>query len=87
VAVLSQLSQTGHGGAITVHVALAGELSAHGATQGGIVGEEAGVVHAPYDFLLLSNLDVGECCVFVVEFEVGFILRGTGEEGTVFSGV
>jgi hypothetical protein len=29
-------------------------------------------------------LDVGECCVFFVESEVGAVLRGAGEEGTVF---
>jgi hypothetical protein len=51
------------------------------------VEEEAGVVHAPYEFLLASKLDVGKCCVVFVEGEVGAVLRGVGEEGTVFSGV
>jgi hypothetical protein len=48
------------------------------------VGEEAGVVYAPHEFLLVSELDVGECCVFFIECEVGSVLRGVGEEGTVF---
>jgi hypothetical protein len=30
---------------------------------------------------------VGESCVFFVECEVGAVLRGTGEEGTVFGGL
>jgi hypothetical protein len=80
-------SHAGHSGAVTGHVAVAGELSTHWATQGGVVGKEAGVVHAPYEFLLVSELDVGECCVFFVECEVGAIRRGAGEEGTVFNGV
>jgi hypothetical protein len=48
-------------------VAVAGELATHGAAQGGVVGEEAGVVYSPHEFLLVSELDVGECCVFFVE--------------------
>jgi hypothetical protein len=51
------------------------------------VGEEAGVVYAPHEFLLVSKLDACECCVVFVEFEVGSVLRGAGEKGTVFSGV
>jgi hypothetical protein len=66
-------------------VAVAGELFTHWATQGGVVGEEAGVVHAPYEFGHVSKLDLGECGVFFVECEVGAALRGAGEEGTVFS--
>jgi hypothetical protein len=68
----------GHGRAVTGHVAVVGELSTHGATQGGVVGEEAGVMYAPHEFLLVSKLDVGECCVFLVECEVGAVLRGAG---------
>ena len=68
-------------------MAVARELATHGATQGGIVGEEAGVVYAPHEFLLVGEFDVGECCVFFVECEVGSVLRGTDEEGTAFSGV
>jgi hypothetical protein len=69
-------------------VAVAGELATHGATQGGIVGEEAGVLDAPHEFILLvSEFDVGECCVFFVESEVGSVLRGAVEEGTVFGGL
>jgi hypothetical protein len=48
------------------------------------VCEEAGVVDSPHEFLLVGELDVGECCVFFVEKEVGAVLRGAGEEGTVF---
>jgi hypothetical protein len=81
------LSQARHSRAVTGHVTVARELSTHGATQGGVVGEEAGVVHATYEFLFVSKLDVGECCVFLVECEVGSVLRGTGEEGTAFNGV
>jgi hypothetical protein len=52
------------------------------------VGEEAGVVHAPREFLHVSELDVGECGVnFFVEREVGSVIRGAGEEGTVFGGL
>jgi hypothetical protein len=78
------LSLAGHGRAVTGRVAVVGELSTHGATQSGVVGEEAGFVHPPYEFLLVSQLDVGECCVFFVESEVGSVLRGAGEKGTVF---
>jgi hypothetical protein len=45
------------------------------------VCEEAGVVDSPHEFLLVGELDVGECCVVFVESEV---LRGAGEEGSVF---
>jgi hypothetical protein len=69
------------------YVAVAGELATHGATHGGVVGEEAGVVNAPREFLLVGELDVGECCVVFVECEVGAVLRGAGEEGTVFGGL
>jgi hypothetical protein len=51
------------------------------------VGEEAVVVYAPYEFLLVGELYVGECGVLFVEGEVGSVLRGAGEEGTVFGGV
>jgi hypothetical protein len=46
------------------------------------VGEEAGVVYAPHELLLVGELDVGERCVFFVECEVGAVLRGAGEEAT-----
>jgi hypothetical protein len=48
------------------------------------MGEEAGVVYAPHEFLLASELDDGEGCVFFVEREVGAVLRRAGEKGTVF---
>jgi hypothetical protein len=52
------------------------------------VGEEAGVVYAPYEFLLVGELYVGEFGgVLVVEGEIGYVPRGTGDEGTVFGGV
>jgi hypothetical protein len=51
------------------------------------VGEEAGVVYAPHEFLLVGKLDVDECCVFFVECEFGAVLRGAGEDGTVFRGL
>ena len=38
---------------------------------------------APYEFLLVGELGVGECCEFFVEGEVGTVCRGAGEEGTV----
>jgi t-SNARE complex subunit (syntaxin) len=59
------MSKAGHGGAVACHVAVASELSTHGATQGGVVGEEASVVHVPHKFLLVSELNVGECGVFL----------------------
>jgi hypothetical protein len=46
------------------------------------VDEKGGVVYAPREFVLVGELDVGECAVFFVECEVG-----AGEEGTVLSGV
>jgi hypothetical protein len=48
------------------------------------VCKEAGVVDPPHEFLLVGELDVGECSVFLVESEVGAVLRGAGDEGTVF---
>jgi hypothetical protein len=68
-------------------VAVGGELAAHGAAQGGVVGEEAGVVYAPHEFLLVGELSVGECGVPFVECEVGAVLMGAGEEGTVLGGL
>jgi hypothetical protein len=65
-------------------VAIASELATHGASQSGVVCEEAGVVDSPHEFLLVSELDVGESCVWFLESEVGAVLRGSGEEGTVF---
>jgi hypothetical protein len=65
-------------------VAVASELATHGATHGGVVGEEAGVVYAPHEFLLVGEFDVGECCMFFMEYEVCAVLLGAGEEGTVF---
>jgi hypothetical protein len=50
-----------HGGAVTGHVAVAGELATHGATQGEVVGEEAGVMYSPHEFLLVREMDVGDC--------------------------
>jgi hypothetical protein len=66
------------------HVAVAGELGTHGAAQGGVVGEEADILESPHEFLLVGEMDVGECCVLFVESEVGAVFRGAGEEGTVF---
>jgi hypothetical protein len=60
---------------------VASELATHGAAQGGVVCDEAGVVDAPHEFLLVGELNVGECSVFFVESEVGAVLRGGGEEG------
>jgi hypothetical protein len=65
-------------------VAVASELATHGASQGGVVCEEAGVVDSPHEFLLVGELDVGEGCVLFVESEVGAVPSGAGEEGTVF---
>jgi hypothetical protein len=65
-------------------VAVASELATHGAAHGGVVCEKAGVVDSPHESLLVGKLDVGECCVCFVEREVGAVLRGAGEEGTLF---
>jgi hypothetical protein len=51
------------------------------------VCEEAGVVYVLHELLLVGELDVGEYCVFFVECEVFTVLRGVGEEGTVFGGL
>jgi hypothetical protein len=48
------------------------------------VCEEAGDVDSPQEFLLVGEVDVGECGVFFVESEVGAVLRIAGEEGPVF---
>ena len=60
---MAVLSHVRHGWAVTCHVAVASELAAHGAPQGGVVCEEAGVVDSPHEFLFVGELDVGECCV------------------------
>jgi hypothetical protein len=79
------LSQALHGRAVTGHVAVANELAAYGAAQGGVVCEKAGVVDSPHEFLLVGELDISECrCVVFVESEVNSVRRGTCEEGTVF---
>jgi hypothetical protein len=54
------MSKAGHGGVVTGHVAVVGELTTHGAAHGGVEGEEADVVHAPREFLLVSEFDVGK---------------------------
>ena len=41
-------------------MAVAGELATHGTAHGGVVSEEAGVVDAPYEFLFVGELGVGE---------------------------
>jgi hypothetical protein len=41
-------------------------------------------VDSPHEFLLVCELNVGECCVFFVDGEVGAVLHCAGEEGTVF---
>jgi hypothetical protein len=48
------------------------------------VSKKAGIVDAPYEFLFVCELNICEGCVFFVEREVGSVLRGAGEEGTVF---
>jgi hypothetical protein len=40
-------------------VAVASELATYGTAQGGVVCEEAGVVDSPHEFLLVSELYVG----------------------------
>jgi hypothetical protein len=46
-------------------VAVASELARHGAVHGGVVCEVVGVVDSPHESLLVGELDVGECCVFL----------------------
>jgi predicted aconitase with swiveling domain len=60
------------------------ELATHGAAQGRVVCEEASVVDSPHELLLVGELDVGEGCVIFVESEVGAVLRGAGEQDTMF---
>jgi hypothetical protein len=50
---MTVFSEVWHRGAVARHVAVAGELSAHGAAEGGIVCEEAGVVDSPYELLFV----------------------------------
>jgi hypothetical protein len=69
---------------MTCHVAIASELATHGAAHGRVVCEEAGVLDSPHEFLLVGDLDVGKCRVLFVESEVCAVLRGAGEESTVF---
>jgi hypothetical protein len=52
------LYEAGHRGAVNGHVAVAGEMTSHGAAQGGVVWKEAGVVHSPYEFLTVCELGV-----------------------------
>jgi hypothetical protein len=51
------------------------------------VGEVADVVYAPHEFLLVGEYGVGECGVAFVECEVGAVLLGAGEEGSVLGGI
>ena len=66
-------------------MAVASELATHGAAQGGVVCKKVGIVNSPHEFLGVGELYVGEYGVFFVECEVGAVLRGAGEEGTVFA--
>jgi hypothetical protein len=56
---MSVMSTAKHGGAVTSHLAVVGELTVQWATQGGVVREEAGVVHSPHEFLLVCELGIG----------------------------
>jgi hypothetical protein len=54
------VSEASYRGAFARSVAVAGELSAHGAAKGRDVREEAGVVFSPHELLFVYELDVGE---------------------------
>jgi hypothetical protein len=56
---MSVMSKATHGGEVTSHVAVVGELTVQSATHGGVVREEAGVVHSPHEFLLVFELGIG----------------------------
>jgi hypothetical protein len=58
-------------------VAVASELATRGAARGGVVCEEAGVVDSPHEFLLVSELNVGECGVLFVESQSTFSKSST----------
>jgi hypothetical protein len=58
---MAVMSQAKHGWAVTGHVTVASELATHGAAQGGVVREEAGVVDSSHEFLFVGELDVREC--------------------------
>jgi hypothetical protein len=68
--IVSVLSEARHRGAITCHVAFAGELPTNGAPEGWVMREEAGVVDCPHEFLFFCELNVGEGDVFFVEQEI-----------------
>jgi hypothetical protein len=52
-------------------VSVVGELSTHGAAEGGVVREKAaGVMHPPSKFMFLCELNVGGGGVLFVEQEV-----------------
>jgi hypothetical protein len=48
------------------------------------MSKKAGVANPPHEFLLVCDMDICEGGVSFVEREVGAVLRGAGEEGTVF---
>jgi hypothetical protein len=50
---VSVLSEARRRGSVTRHVAVAGELSTHGAAEGGAVRKEAGVVDSPHELLFV----------------------------------
>jgi hypothetical protein len=51
-------------------VEVAGELSKHGAAEGGVMRKEAGVVDSPHEFMFVCELSVGEGGVTCVEREI-----------------
>jgi hypothetical protein len=60
-------------------VAVVGELSTHGAAEGGVVREEAGVVDSLHGLLFVCELNVGEEGVFGVELEIRPIGGSSGK--------
>jgi hypothetical protein len=53
--VVAVLSKASHRGVFTGHAAGACDLTANGATKGGVVREEAGLVYSPHEFLLMCE--------------------------------
>jgi hypothetical protein len=86
-AIVAVLPEARNRGAISRHVAIANELTAHWAFESFIPCEEAGVVNAPQKFHFLSELSGYEGGVSAMVGEICAISFGCGEEVAMFGGV
>jgi hypothetical protein len=67
-AVVAVMSKAGHRGAVSGHVDVASEKSAHWEMQGGVVREKAGITYSPYVLLFVCCLCVNWTLVNAVCF-------------------